>query len=149
MTADQASSTITIEAPPDVVLAAVGDFASYPAWTPQVKRVEVLETEAAGRGTKVRFQIDAGVVRDDYTLVYDWSEPLAVSWTLTNGVMQRAQHGSYTLRPTGSTPPATDVRYDLSVELAIPMLGLFKRKAEIVIIDTALKGLKRYVERRE
>ena len=32
------------------------------------------------------------------------------------------------------------------MDLTIPMLGMFKRKAEKVIIDTALKGLKKRVE---
>jgi hypothetical protein len=34
----------------------------------------------------------------------------------------------------------------LAVDLNIPMLGMFKRKAEKVIMDTALKGLKKRVE---
>ena len=51
--------------------------------------------------------------------------------------------GSYTLDPSGS---GTDVTYRLTVELKVPMLGMFKRKAEKVIIDTALKGLKKRVE---
>jgi hypothetical protein len=38
------------------------------------------------------------------------------------------------------------VTYRLSVDLNIPMLGMFKRKAEKVIMDTALKGLKKRVE---
>ncbi len=32
------------------------------------------------------------------------------------------------------------------MELVIPMIGMFKRKAEKVIMDTALKELKRRVE---
>ncbi len=36
--------------------------------------------------------------------------------------------------------------YQLAVDLAIPMLGMFKRKAEKVIMDTALKELKKRVE---
>ena len=40
----------------------------------------------------------------------------------------------------------TEVTYDLSVDLRVPMLGMLKRKAEKVIIDTALKGLKARVE---
>ena len=40
----------------------------------------------------------------------------------------------------------TLVTYRLAVDLNIPMLGMFKRKAEKVIIDTALKGLKKRVE---
>jgi hypothetical protein len=57
--------------------------------------------------------------------------------------MQKAQDGSYTLRPQGDS---TEVTYRLSVQLAIPMIGLLRRKAEKVIMDTALKELKRRVE---
>jgi hypothetical protein len=39
------------------------------------------------------------------------------------------------------------VTYQLAVELNMPMLGMFRRKAEKVIIDTALKELKKRVER--
>jgi len=40
----------------------------------------------------------------------------------------------------------TAVTYTLEVELNIGMLGMFKRKAEKMIMDTALKELKRRVE---
>lgn len=36
--------------------------------------------------------------------------------------------------------------YYLAVDLMIPMLGMLKRKAERVIMDTALKELKKRVE---
>ena len=39
-----------------------------------------------------------------------------------------------------------EVTYRLAVDVAIPMIGMLKRKAEKVIIDTALKGLKKRVE---
>jgi hypothetical protein len=38
------------------------------------------------------------------------------------------------------------VTYTLSVQLAVPMIGLFRRKAEKMIMDIALKELKRRVE---
>ena len=38
--------------------------------------------------------------------------------------------------------------YRLAVDVSIPMIGMLKRKAEKVIIDTALKGLKKRVESR-
>ena len=66
-----------------------------------------------------------------------------MSWTLVKGQIQKAQNGSYAL----SGPPApTTVTYSLAVDLNIPMIGMLRRKAEKVIIDTALKGLKRRVE---
>jgi hypothetical protein len=42
--------------------------------------------------------------------------------------------------------PATEVTYALAVDLVMPMLGMLKRKAEKVIMDTALKELKKRVE---
>ena len=58
--------------------------------------------------------------------------------------MQKAQEGSYTLV---GDEHGTTVTYALAVDLTIPMIGLLRRKAEKVIIDTALNGLKRRVER--
>ena len=40
----------------------------------------------------------------------------------------------------------TEVTYQLAVDLKIPMIGMIKRKAEKVIVDTALKELKKRVE---
>jgi carbon monoxide dehydrogenase subunit G len=142
--ADRASSSITIAAPPEAVMAVIADFEGYPGWTSQVKTVEVLSRDEAGRATAVRFVLDAGIVKDEYSLAYDWSVPNQLSWTLITGQMQKAQEGTYALTAAGSD---TEVRYDLTVDLAIPMIGLFKRKAEKMIIDTALKGLKNHVER--
>ncbi len=68
---------------------------------------------------------------------------MSVSWNLVKGQMQKAQKGSYDL--VGSQGE-TVVTYSLAVDLNIPMIGLLRRKAEKVIIDTALKGLKRRVE---
>jgi hypothetical protein len=51
--------------------------------------------------------------------------------------------GSYVLKPNGA---ATTVTYTLSVDIAMPMISMFKRRAEKTIIDSALKGLKRRAE---
>jgi len=58
--------------------------------------------------------------------------------------MQRSQDGSYDLVDNGDA--TTRVTYTLAVELSIGMLGMFRRKAEQKIMDTALKDLKRRVE---
>lgn len=143
--ADATSSTITIDAPPQRVMAVIADFAAYPEWAEQVKTVEILQTLDDGRAERVRFTMDAGPIKDSYTLDYRWApDGLAVSWTLVKGQIQKAQDGSYTL---AGGPETTVVTYALSVDLNIPMIGMLRRKAEKVIIDTALKGLKRHVER--
>ncbi|NLE82016.1 MAG: cyclase, partial [Rhodococcus sp.] len=98
-----------------------------------------------GRAETVRFVLDAGIVKDTYVLRYRWAQDgRAVSWKLESGEIQKAQSGSYVL---GDAPGGgTVVDYELTVDLTIPMIGLFKRKAEKVITDTALKELKKQVE---
>jgi uncharacterized membrane protein len=142
--ADATTSSITIAAPPERVMAVIADFPAYPEWASQVKSVEVLSSGDDGRAERVRFTMDAGPIKDSYTLDYHWaSDGRSVSWTLVKGQIQKAQNGSYTLAGTAGE---TTVTYSLAVDLNIPMIGMLRRKAEKVIIDTALKGLKRRVE---
>ncbi|MGI8537273.1 MAG: SRPBCC family protein [Mycobacteriales bacterium] len=143
--ADLASSTITIAAPPVEVMAVIADIASYPEWTGQIKSTEVLETDAEGRPQQARFVLDAGVLRDEYVLAYVWGD-LEVSWELVGkSSVQKSQVGTYALAPAGE---GTEVTYQLAVDIAMPMLGMFKRKAEKMIMDSALKELKKRVESR-
>ncbi len=143
--ANATSSSITIAAAPERVMAVIADFGAYPEWAEQVKSVEILDDDGAGRAERVRFTMDAGPIKDSYTLDYRWApDGLSVSWTLVKGQMQKAQDGSYVL--AADAAGATTVTYALAVDLNIPMIGMLRRKAEKVIVDTALKGLKRRVE---
>lgn len=142
--ADQASSSITIRADRAAVMAVIADFAAYPEWTGSVKSAEVV-AGTPPRPEQVHFVLDAGVIKDDYTLSYVWAEDDArVDWTLVKGQLQKAQRGSYELRDQGNG--STEVTYTLSIDLAMPMLGMLRRKGEKMIMDTALKDLKKRVE---
>jgi len=142
--ADATTSTILIAAPPEQVMEVIADFAAYPTWAEQINGVEILAEGGQGRADRVRFTMDAGPIKDSYTLDYTWApDGLSVRWTLVKGQIQRAQDGSYVLEKIAD---GTSVTYALSVDLAIPIIGMLRRKAEKVIIDTALKGLKRRVE---
>jgi len=135
-----------IAAPRAAVMAVIADFAAYPQWASAVRAAEVLGEEAAGRAGRVRFRLDAGVVKDTYVLGYDWDGDAAVRWHLAEpGSVISAMDGSYLLADRDG---ATQATYELAVDLRIPMPGLLKRRAEKTIIDTALKGLKNRVENR-
>ncbi|QUQ67761.1 SRPBCC family protein [Kutzneria sp. CA-103260] len=140
--ADESTQSIVIDAEPARILDVIADFAAYPQWANAMKTTEVLSTGADGRAEQVRFQLDQGVIKDEYTLEYTWAAN-SVSWRLVKGQMQKSQRGSYVLEPGGG---GTKVTYTLSVELGIPMIGMLRRKAEKVVMDTALKELKRRVE---
>lgn len=143
--ADQTTQSITIDAAPERIMAVIADFAAYPEWAGAVKSADVTLRGVDGQAAEVVFGLDAGAFKDTYTLAYDWArDGLAVHWHLTKGLMQKAQLGSYVLVPTGAS---TSVTYSLSVELAIPMIGMLRRKAEKIIIDQALRELKKRVER--
>jgi hypothetical protein len=141
---DESTQSITIDADPADVMAVIADFGNYPTWTGSVKKADVLEAGPDGRASRVAFSLDAGIVRDQYELAYVWTGDEKVEWHLIHGQMMRAQHGAYSLRADG--PGRTYVTYSLSVDLIIPMLGLLKRKAERVVMDIALKELKKRVE---
>src|SRR3954447_1514334 len=142
--ADQTTSSIVISAEPSSVMAVIADFPSYPDWAQGVKKAEPIEAGRDGRPAQVYFELDASPIRDQYTLSYDWHGDESVAWTLVEGRMLKSMDGAYVLdeRDDGST----EVTYRLAVDISIPMIGMLKRKAEKVIIDTALKGLKKRVE---
>ena|SRR5690349_6059946 len=140
---DQSTQSIVIDAPAADVMAVIADFPSYPQWVAAAKKVEVEEPGDDGRARRVHFVLDAGAVKDDYVLEYTWDGDHRVSWNLVKGQMQKRQEGSYTLEETDGR---TEVTYTITIDLSIPMLGMIKRKAEKVILDTALKELKKRVE---
>ena len=141
--AEQTTSSIEIDATPAQVMAVIVDFENYPAWAQGMKAAEVLGRDSAGRADRVHFELEAAPIRDSYTLAYTYVGDNLLRWTLAEGKMLRAMEGSYELDAVGAR---TEVTYQLSVDVAIPMIGLLRRKAEKVIIDTALKGLKKRVE---
>jgi ribosome-associated toxin RatA of RatAB toxin-antitoxin module len=141
--ADQTTSSILIAADPASIMAVIADFERYPEWAKGVKSAEVLSEYDDGRAGEVAFVLDAAPIKDEYTLSYDWDGDAQVTWSLVQAKMLKAMEGAYILDPQDDS---TEVTYELRVDLAIPMIGMLKRKGERVIIDTALKGLKRRVE---
>ncbi|MCW2598179.1 MAG: cyclase [Frankiales bacterium] len=140
--ADQASSSITIDAPPEAVLEVIRDVEAYPQWTNGISEAVVVEPGKNGP-TKVTFSMSQSGLSDEYTLVYDW-EPSGVAWTLAEPTkLQKSQQGSYQLTPAGG---GTQVTYLLTMDIKVPMIGIMRRKAEKMIIDSALKELKKRVE---
>jgi ribosome-associated toxin RatA of RatAB toxin-antitoxin module len=142
--AEQTTSSIVIDAVPADVMAVIADFDAYPAWAKGMKTVEVTVPGADGRAEQVYFALDVSPIKDEYTLAYTWDEDREVTWTLVEGKMLRALDGAYVLRDLGDG--STEVTYRLALDVSIPLIGMLKRKGEKILIDTALKGLKKRVE---
>lgn len=143
--AEQTTSSIVIEAPPSVIMDVIADFESYPAWAKGVQTAEIVEGGGPdGRALQVYFELDVPPIKDDYTLSYVWHGDERVTWTLVEGKMLRALDGVYSLHDRGEG--STEVTYRLALDVRIPLIGMLKRKGEKILIDTALKGLKKHVE---
>jgi len=144
--ADTSSQSIVVDAPAGRVVEVIVDFARYPEWVPNYRSVEVLEEYEDGYASQVRYRIDAGVFADEFVLVYEYSEDATyIEWRLREpSRTQKAQNGSYEVVDNGDG--TSTVTYTLSVELAVAMMGMFRRKAEKMIMEAALKDLKRRVE---
>lgn len=143
---DTSTQSIVISAPRDRVAAVICDFPRYPEWVSAVKSTDVVEEYEDGYASQVRFVLDAGVVADEYTLRYEYADDISrIEWHLTApSKMQKSQDGSYDIGDNGDG--TSTVTYTLAVDLSIGMLGMFRRKAEKMIMDSALKELKRRVE---
>lgn len=142
--ADETTGSIDITADPATIMAVIADLPAYPEWSDGVKAVEVLTEFEDGRPGDARFTVESGPIKDSYVLAYDWNGDDSVSWELTEGGVLTQMDGTYALTDNGDG--TTHVDYRLSVGLSIPMIGMIRRKAEKVIVDTALKGLKSRVE---
>ena len=141
--ADQTSSSLTVQAPPEAVLRVIADVHAYPEWNPEIKQVEVLDTVPDGRPRQARFSLSSTGMTDEYVLDYTWADD-GVSWQLVApSTLQKSQVGSYRLTGAGD---GTLVRYDLKIDSRIPMIGPMRRKIEKRIVDAALQELKKRVE---
>ena len=146
--ADRTQSSVEIAAEPGAVLDVIADFERYPEWANEVTSATVLSEDGDGWADQVEFHLNAGAIKDNYVLEYDWDIAEdgtgSVSWHLVRATLLKGLDGTYALSRTATG--GTSVTYDLEVELTMPMIGLLKRKAEKHIINLALTELKKRAE---
>ena len=138
------TSTISITASADEVRAVIFDLASYPSWSTSFKSVTVLESDGQGRPTQVSMSVDAGALKDKPTLNYDWSAyPDRLDFSLEDADLLTQMSGSYIIKDNGDE---TEVTFELTVALSMPVPDIMRTKAEKSTIDLALKQLKEKLE---
>jgi hypothetical protein len=82
-----------------------------------------------------------------YSLLYDYSEsPALIKWELASGDIIKRLDGSYRFDSVAGEPKQTEVTYELAIELAIPLPGFVKRRAEGRIAHAALDDFQAKVE---
>lgn len=141
--ADSVSDSIVVAAGADAVWDVIADFDRYPEWNDEITSAEVLAADEHGWGTRVRFEVDAGMIGATVTLEYAYTDD-RMSWWLVEGDKVRKNDGTYRLeeRDDGTTL----VTYELEIEPAVPLPGLVKRQAARRIVTRALSSMKEQAE---
>ncbi|MEY3890388.1 MAG: polyketide cyclase / dehydrase and lipid transport [Actinobacteria bacterium] len=138
------TSTISIAATADDVRAVLFDIANYPTWSTSFKSATVIESDAQGRPTQVKLSVDAGALKDKPTLNYDWSGyPDRVDFSLEDADLLTQMSGAYIVKDNGDE---TEVTFEMTVALSMPVPDMMRTKAEKSTIDLALKQLKEKLE---
>jgi ribosome-associated toxin RatA of RatAB toxin-antitoxin module len=136
---DTSVSTVIIDAPLADVQAALFAIESYPEWLTSIKKVDVVERDG-DRVTKAKVSIDAGMMKDRAVLDYDWSAaPATLSFSLDEADLLTQMDGTYTLKAIDAD--STQVTYELTVAVSLPVPAMMITKAQQQTIDAALKEL--------
>lgn len=137
---EKSSSTIVIGAPLADVQAALFDIATYPEWLTSIKKADVLERDDQGRAIKAKLAIDAGMMKDRVTLDYDWSAaPASLSFSMDEADLLTQMDGTYFIKALDED--STQVTYELTVAVSLPVPSMMITKAQQQTIDAALKEL--------
>jgi ribosome-associated toxin RatA of RatAB toxin-antitoxin module len=135
------SREVVIEATPEEILDVIADVESTPTWSPQYQRAEILESYPDGRPKQVRMTVKAAGLTDVQVIEYTWTDS-SVSWTLVSSGQLKAQDAGYTLTPNGDK---TRVKFDMSIDLSIPMPGFLLKRTLKGGMETATDGLRKQV----
>ena len=135
------SREVVIEATPQEILDVVADVEATPTWSPQYQRAEILESYDDGRPKQVKMTVKAAGLTDEQVIEYTWSDN-KVSWTLVRAGQLKAQDASYTLTPDGDK---TKVRFDITIDLSVPLPGFILKRTMKGGVETATEGLRKQV----
>ena len=137
-------ATIVIEAPMSQVSEVLYDLEKYPDWSDSITKVKVTERDEGGRVTGATLTIAAGAVKDEVSLSYNWDgAPQRLEFELEDANMLTKMDGAYILKDLGDE---TEVTYELSVGLSMPIPQMMITKQEKTTIDQALAQLKEHCE---
>ena len=120
------------------------DLEKYPDWSDSITKVKVTERDEGGRVTGATLTIAAGAVKDEVSLSYNWDgAPGRLEFELEDANMLTKMDGAYILKDLGDE---TEVTYELSVGLSMPIPQMMITKQEKTTIDQALAQLKEHCE---
>jgi uncharacterized protein YndB with AHSA1/START domain len=131
-----------IDAPPDVIMEALGDVDVLSEWSPLHKRIEVLDRYPDGRPHHVKATIKILGLVDNEILEYHWG-PDWVVYDAEATFQQRGQHIEYHVLPEGVDQ--SRVRFDVTVDPSGPVPGFIVKRAANMVLEATTEGLREWV----
>ena len=117
----KSSTTLETFVSPDEFRAVVTDFASYPSFLPEVKRVEV--KDASDKGATVTFHVEVKVggaeIKTEYTARYTYSAQ-EIRWQLVSSPTLTKNEGFWRLEETKDGETKAFYESELVTTLPIP-----------------------------
>jgi uncharacterized membrane protein len=142
---ERTSASVAVNASIETCFDVGIDLAAYPDWVENLRSVEILTRDDQGRPLTARFVAEGLGRMTSYVLGYDLDQaPRVLAWSLVSGDLAREIEGRYRFDDATERAgqPITDVSYELTIDLAVPLPGFVKRRAEDKIVLSALHRFK-------
>jgi coenzyme Q-binding protein COQ10 len=137
----KAERSVVIEAPPEKVFAVIEDYAKYPEFLPEVKKVQV--APGSGDAKEVTYTVDIKAKLITYTLKHTARPPGELSWTMVRGEMMKGNDGAWVLRPV---PAGTEATYKIDLRLGALVPSLVERMLAEQQLPGLLENFKKRIE---
>lgn len=119
----------------------LADVDALPTWSSVHRQVEIVDRYPDGKPHHVRATMRLLGITDKEMLEYHWGDTWMV-WDAEENLQQRGQHVEYNLTPEIDK---TRVRFDITVDVTVPLPEFIVRRAKKVVLHVALDRLRQRV----
>ncbi len=137
----RASREVVFDAPAKAIMDVLADVDALPTWSSVHRQVEIVDRYPDGKPHHVRATMRLLGITDKEMLEYHWGDTWMV-WDAEENLQQRGQHVEYNLTPEIDK---TRVRFDITVDVTVPLPEFIVRRAKKVVLHVALDRLRQRV----
>lgn len=119
----------------------LADVDALPTWSSVHRHVEIVDRYPDGKPHHVRATMRLLGITDKEMLEYHWGDTWMV-WDAEENLQQRGQHVEYNLTPEIDQ---TRVRFDITVDVSVPLPEFIVRRAKKLVLYVALDRLRQRV----